>query len=146
MGLLFTVCLGMLIIIFWKYTFMDICHSIRWWVRVNLCQFHVDDIPYRSATTLRSWRTVTTPVMSGVCCQTVRSTDWGKDAQSCLCPREAAEQRTATYRIYGSICSVNNVSRSRDRNLVPLPGPVYWLLALTSLDGYSSSAHHKKAP
>lgn len=89
---------------------------------------------------------LTAPVMSGVCCQTVRRQTGtktpGHALGACLCERSRRAkgnyiQFGNMYLLFiwilGSLCSVN-ASRSmsrpmgRDRNLGPLPGPVYWLL------------------
>lgn len=86
---------------------------------------------------------------------TCASTDWDKDTKSCswrVCLSERSRRAKDNYiqfgimhllflQIHGSLCGVN-VSRSksrqmgRDSNRVPLPGPVYWLLALPWLDRY----------
>lgn len=99
--LLFTVCLGMLIINFGSRCSRTFVIRSVDRPKLIFVNFTSMTVPHRSATTLRRWRTATAPVMGGVCCQTVRRQAGAKTPSHALgasvCPNEAAEQRTATY-------------------------------------------------
>lgn len=99
--LLFTVCLGMLIINFGSRCSRTFVIRSVDRLKLIFVNFTSMTVPHRSATTLRRWRTATAPVMDGVCCQTVRRQTGAKTPSHALgasvCPNEAAEQRTATY-------------------------------------------------
>lgn len=99
--LLFTVCLGMLIINFGsRCSRRFVIQSVDGLKLIGV-NFKQMTVPYRSATTLRRWGTATASVMGGLCCQTVRRQTGAKTPSHALgasvCPNEAAEQRTATY-------------------------------------------------
>lgn len=156
--LLFTVCLGMLIINFGSRCSRTFVIRSVDRPKLIFVNFTSMTVPHRSATTLRRWRTATAPVMGGVCCQTVRRQTGAKTPRrSCswrVCLSEWSRRTKDSYIqfCYGYM-AVYVVSTSliayQDRctgiqissfSLAQYVG--HWLfLRLTD-----SSAHHKKAP
>lgn len=133
----------------WEWTFKGICHSIRSCAEAHLYQSQIDDsIRIGQRQLFASGGRPTYRSCNGwSLLSNCTSTDWDEDAWSrswrvCLCERSRRAkdnyiQFGNMYLLFiwilGSLCSVN-ASRSmsrpmgRDRNLGPLPGPVYWLL------------------